>query len=230
MDGIELKAGVAKQFGLVVPADLSATAVRVGVSWSKPLKFETAEEDAFKIAWSEPFDVKKLIPTSASAEEINDLGDHHWTKTGTITHGRPERGLAAFLATERPQFKVSEPIMVSYGVVCTGLEPGVQLLKAVLPCGAADPENRSWLTCTGPDGNEVKYRGEFISRFAVGSEDQVSLRRGMFVGTTSTDVELQFDFNTPGKYRLIWHYRGGGLPEAWAGDLVSNEIEIEIVP
>ena len=72
MDGIELEPLKKPQFGLVVPAnptanptaDVPAKAVRVGISWSKPINFETAEPDAFSIAWSEPFDVKDLVDSA----------------------------------------------------------------------------------------------------------------------------------------------------------------------
>lgn len=60
MDGIEFQAGTTKKFGLAVPVDLAGKVVRVGIRWSRPLKFDTAEPDAFKVAWSESFAVEKV--------------------------------------------------------------------------------------------------------------------------------------------------------------------------
>ena len=55
MDGIELAAGGSGAFGFAVPVELPWEAVRVGVRWSQPLDYETAEAGAFQTAWSEPF-------------------------------------------------------------------------------------------------------------------------------------------------------------------------------
>jgi hypothetical protein len=60
MDGIEMAAGQRKKFGFAVPVDLAGKSVRVGVRWSRPLDFKTAEPGAFKIAWSEPFELKTI--------------------------------------------------------------------------------------------------------------------------------------------------------------------------
>ena len=67
MDGIELASGPAKKFGLAVPADPAIKAVRVGIRWSRPIAFDTAEPEAFKTAWSEPFSLEKLdVPQEKS--------------------------------------------------------------------------------------------------------------------------------------------------------------------
>jgi hypothetical protein len=63
IDGIELAPLKKPQFGIVAPADGKATAVRIGISWSKPIDFATAEPGAFSIAWSEPLDLKGLVET-----------------------------------------------------------------------------------------------------------------------------------------------------------------------
>lgn len=60
MDGIELPAGPAQSFAIAVPADPAIQAVRVGIHWSRPIAFETAEPDAFKTAWSESFSLAKI--------------------------------------------------------------------------------------------------------------------------------------------------------------------------
>jgi hypothetical protein len=68
MDGIEIAAGQKKKFGFAVPADLAGKSMRVGIRWSRPLDYKTAEGDAFKIAWSEPFDVAKIEKKSNGAK------------------------------------------------------------------------------------------------------------------------------------------------------------------
>jgi len=54
IDGIELAAGGSGAFGFAVPLEPAWTAVRVGIRWSRPLDFSTAQSGSFKIAWSEP--------------------------------------------------------------------------------------------------------------------------------------------------------------------------------
>jgi hypothetical protein len=61
MDGIELLAGKSQKFECAVPADAAIKAVRVGIRWSKPVEFDSAEPDVFKVAWSEPLELKKLV-------------------------------------------------------------------------------------------------------------------------------------------------------------------------
>jgi len=59
MDGIELSTA-AQTFDFAVPADATVKAVRVGIRWSRPIPFDTAEPGAFKTAWSESFSLEKL--------------------------------------------------------------------------------------------------------------------------------------------------------------------------
>jgi hypothetical protein len=58
MDGIELAPLKKPQFGFTVPADPATKALRVGIRWSKPLDFATAEPSAYSVAWSEPVEFK----------------------------------------------------------------------------------------------------------------------------------------------------------------------------
>lgn len=53
IDGIELAAEASGKFGFAIPLAPDWTAVRVGIRWSRPLDFSTAESDAFQIAWSD---------------------------------------------------------------------------------------------------------------------------------------------------------------------------------
>ena len=155
--------------------------------------------------------------------------------TGGITHGQPDRGLAAFLISRGDPFNAGGPIALSYGVICIGSQPAradaPQSLNVVRPSLAADPMNRSWFTVSGPDGRDLKYQGEFVNWPRVGPDEVTALwTGGGFIGTTSRDVELNFDFSKPGKYRIRWHYHPEGVEGVWGGGLVSNEIEIEIAP
>ena len=152
--------------------------------------------------------------------------------TGGITHGQPDRVLAAFLIARGDRFTTHGPISLSYGVICTGTPPGradaPRTLKLVRPYGAVDPKNRSWLSVLGPDGQDLTYQGGFVSWPLVGLERVVVLGEGQFVGSTTSDVRSSFDFKRPGKYRIRWHYEARGLEGIWEGELISNEIQIEI--
>ena len=54
MGAIELAAEGASTFGAFVPFEPAWDAVRVGIRWSRPLDFDTAEAEAYTTAWSKP--------------------------------------------------------------------------------------------------------------------------------------------------------------------------------
>jgi hypothetical protein len=157
--------------------------------------------------------------------------------TGGITHGKSNSGLAAFLVTTGEPFKKGGPVSLSYGIICKASEPEhpdvPKSLKVVRPYPAVNPNNHSWFSVTGPDGRELEYRDPFVS-FPRAPPDQVLvLWTGEFVGRTSSDLPFNFDFNKPGRYRVRWNYLPDtpeGLEGVWAGELVSNTVEIEIGP
>jgi hypothetical protein len=60
IDGILLPAGRTKKFGFAVPADLAGKVVRVGIRWSRPQDFAVAKPESFRVAWSEPFELKRI--------------------------------------------------------------------------------------------------------------------------------------------------------------------------
>lgn len=93
----------------------------------------------------------------------------------------------------------------------------------------------SRLSITGPDGNEVPWvRGPIGCRPIANPNSRIALGPGSFLGKTSLDIHRSYDLNTPGIYTIRWHYRGwhdDRVPESsswWAGELISNEIQIEI--
>ena len=59
IDGIVLKPGSRPTFSVLIRADATQTAVRVGIRWSKPVKFDEAPAGAFKIGWSNSFELGK---------------------------------------------------------------------------------------------------------------------------------------------------------------------------
>jgi len=92
--------------------------------------------------------------------------------TGLLPYGEAKDGLAAFLLCQRDSFKVGQPIPLTYGIinVGSGLEWETNLqkaeehskLKTRIWWLGNNPElryNYSWFEVTGPDGNNVPYRG-----------------------------------------------------------------------
>ena len=153
-------------------------------------------------------------------------------RTGGFTHGESGRGLAAFLVRSGARFTVGESISLSFGVIVTERADAQGALKVVRPYGASDPNNRSWFSVLGPDGRALKYRGGFPNHTRAGAKQVVDLWNGDFIGRTSDDEQLSFDFKRPGRYRIRWNYlppRPEGVEDVWEGKLISNEIEIEIV-
>jgi len=237
MDGIVLAADGSGAFGFAVLLEPQWDAVRVGVRWSQPIDFDTAPAEAYQTAWSEPFnraDVGTEAPATGAAPASGDAPAEA-AMIGGIPHGAEVGGLAAFLLPQRAQFKVDEPISLSYGVVCVAVAtdagaaeqpPGIEILK---PHRAVDPNNFSWLTAIGPDGQELAYQGHYVEFGDTLPGSAVRLSEGDFVGTTSSlnypmfDFSM-FDFSRPGEYRLRWHYGWNSV------ELVSNEVSIEIVP
>jgi hypothetical protein len=70
MGHIELARDAAGSFGVSVPVEPAWDAVRVGVAWSEPLDFDTAEQDAYSTAWSEPLTLAEIDapPTAEGAQ------------------------------------------------------------------------------------------------------------------------------------------------------------------
>jgi hypothetical protein len=60
MDAIPLSADGHGTFGFAVPMEPHWDRVRVGVRWSTPLDFATADPPAFRVAWSDPFGAEDL--------------------------------------------------------------------------------------------------------------------------------------------------------------------------
>ena len=147
-------------------------------------------------------------------------------RTGAIMHGSPERGLAAFLQCDHGQFAVGQPISLAYGIIAVQRpadDAARERIAVAKPLPAIDPHNGSWFSVIGPDERELPYQGLFVSWAANRSDQEDSLGPGELVGRTS-ELNLSFDFSRPGQFRLQWHYGWDGL------GLVSNEIQIEIVP
>lgn len=60
IDGILLPPSQTKKFAFAVPVDLAGEVVRVGIRWSRPQDFAVAEPKSFRVAWSEPFELKRI--------------------------------------------------------------------------------------------------------------------------------------------------------------------------
>jgi len=147
-----------------------------------------------------------------------------------MSHGPVKDGLAAFLICEQGQFKLDEPIPLLYGVVYGGLaESEYPTIPAPYP--AVDPGNASWFSVTGPDGNDIPYMGVYVTFPLLDPRDVVRLKRRCFRGLFTPNIRYDFKLGTPGLYTIKWHWRirpQDGI-SSWVGELVSNEIQIEIV-
>jgi hypothetical protein len=145
-----------------------------------------------------------------------------------MSHGTGKDGLAAFLICEQNQFKLDEPVPVMYGVVYGGPDEKVTILA---PGAAVDPGNISWLSVTGPDGNGVPYTGVYVMFPLPDPKDALQLRRRRFHGYLASNIRYSFKLCTSGTYTIKWHceMRPVDGVSCWTGELVSNEIQIEIV-
>ena len=147
-----------------------------------------------------------------------------------MSHGPVKDGLAAFLICEQSQFKLDEPIPLLYGVVYYG--PAESECPTILePYPAADPGNISWLSVTGPDGNDIPYMGVYVMFPLLDPRDVLRLKPRSFHGRFTPNIRDKFKLGTPGLYTIKWHWRIRPVDgiSYWVGELVSNEIQIEIV-
>ncbi len=145
-----------------------------------------------------------------------------------MSHGPVKDGLAAFLICERNQFKLDEPVPLLYGIVYNGQD---ESMAVPAPNPAVDPSNRSWFSITGPDGNDVPYMGVYATFPRLSPKDVLRLKRRNFHGRLTPNIRGNFKLCTPGIYTIKWHYQIGSIvgDSCWVGELVSNEIQIEIL-
>jgi len=169
---------------------------------------------------------------SSTAVPAKDLG----VKLA-MSHGPVKDGLAAFLICEQSKFKLDEPIPLLYGVVYDGpAEPEYpaesEYPTIPAPYPAVDPGNISWLSVTGPDGNDIPYMGVYVMFPLLDHRDVLRLKHRSFHGRFTPNIRDKFKLGTPGLYTIKWHWRLRPVDgiSSWVGELVSNEIQIEIVP
>jgi len=162
---------------------------------------------------------------SSTAVPAKDLG----VKLA-MSHGPVKDGLAAFLICEQNQFKLDEPIPLLYGVVYYGLAES-EYPTIPVPYPAVDPGNISWLSVTGPDGNDIPYIGVYVMFPLLDPRDVLRLKRRCFHGRLTPNIRDDFKLCTPGLYTIKWHYRISPTSDAswWTGKLISNEVQFEIV-
>lgn len=161
-------------------------------------------------------------------------------KTSVFPHGEVKDGLAAFLLSHKHRFEIGEPIPLTYGIIFVG--PGLELsnveayelrAKVWRPMSPVDPDNASWFEVTGPGGESVPYHGLYVS-WAVpkpSDENTALLRWGDFIGRPHSDLcgGRAFHLNKTGIYRVHWFYEPFPDGVLWDGEIMSNELQIEIV-
>ena len=161
-----------------------------------------------------------------------------------MVHGKVKDGLAGFLLCHRNRFKSDEPVPLSYGIinVGSGMEPETHGRKAEkdtdiktrvwwFPHPPRSLRNVLWLEVIGPDGKNIPYHGTHIDWAAKLPVDKYSLllRYRQFVGMVFPDLRKNFDLDKPGVYKVRWGYNPRFPGGPWTGELMSNEIQIEIV-
>ena len=163
---------------------------------------------------------------------------------GLLPHGKVKDGLAAFLLCHHDCFKVGQAIPLSYGIVNigSGLRRETNLQKAEdnakfkkriwwLQNEPADQYNYSWFEVTGLNGQNILCRasGGTLPRSAPLNELSVLLHHRQFVGSIFPDLGEVFELNTPGTYKIRWGYDADFEGGAWTGELMSNEVQFEII-
>ncbi len=195
---------------------------------------------------------KTLQPKCVSAQRLQT--------PGLLPHGKVKDGLAAFLLSHRDSFKVGEPILLTYGIINVGSglewETNVQKteenskLKTRVWWLGNNPElqyNYSWFEITGPDGNNVPYRGGTatlpnytVAPAAVVDKLSVVLHHRQIVGNHYPDLrgpltsfpgfeKSFFDLSKLGTYKVRWGYNPRWKVGPWTGELMSNEVQLEIL-
>jgi len=144
-----------------------------------------------------------------------------------MSHGPVKDGLAAFLICERKQFRIGQPIPVLYGVVYGGHEKHMTIQA---PYPAWVPNLVSWFSVRGPDGKDIPYTGPEPKPIPPNPKDTLRLRRHGFCGIDWPDIRWGHKLSKPGAYTIKWNYRAHPADFWWQGELVSNEIQIEILP
>ena len=144
------------------------------------------------------------------------------------------------------RFVAGTPIYLMHGL-CYRVENqdrGVRRLRRLRvfrPREAADPNNLSWFTVTGPDGKQLAYSGPSVSptgvEVDVKSTSELFPNGGMVGVITNWDLGAFYRIQEPGVYRVQWHYempaevsgRTIGDATLWSGKVSSNEVEFEII-
>ena len=143
------------------------------------------------------------------------------------SHGPMKDGLAAFLICGQNQIKVGEPITVMLGIAY--LRQSKVQMSVWSPSRAKDGFT-SWFSIKDPDGKEISYesgRGNYY--IPDPNKYSAHLRLRQFVGRYES-LKKYHDFIKPGIYTIKWNYRAHPADFWWQGELVSNEIKIEILP
>ena len=179
---------------------------------------------------------------------------------GLLPHGEVKDGLAAFLLCHRYHFKVGEPIPLTYGIINVGPGLGMETTWQEADENAkfkiriwwlySEPELRwtySWFEVTGPDGQDVPYRG--MTGTLPGTmplEFSVLLHHRQFIGSVDPDLRglltsdflgesdledifFDFDLSKPGTYKVRWGYAPVWEGGPWTGELMSNKVKFKIV-
>lgn len=144
-----------------------------------------------------------------------------------MSHGPMKDGLAAFLICGQNQFRVGEPITIMLGIAY--LKQSKVQMSVWLPRPVREGFT-SRLSINEPDGKEISHIVGHANYFIPDPNKYTAhLRVGQFVGRYES-LRKYHDFIKPGLYTIKWNYRAHPAKFWWQGELVSNEIQIEILP
>jgi hypothetical protein len=136
-----------------------------------------------------------------------------------------------------PTFKPTERVRLAVRLWNRGATPLWLNRRLLLNARSAPPMLREvWLEVTGPAGAPLPFRAKVTALFPV-PENYLRLEPGLAY-TRELPVSTAFDFGAPGRYAVVAHYQDGNdavppAPEGTvylAGEVVSNRLELEVLP
>ena len=149
--------------------------------------------------------------------------------SSSTIHGPTKDGLAAFIFAPRNKIKLGDDIPIFHGIMLTESDK-IETRKIWPVHLAVGHENRSWFTVTGPDGKDLPSIAPAVEWPVLNPNEAVTLHPGEFHGRVCSNLAVWHKLTKPGVYTITWTHHVEGPKGPWSGRLVSNEIQVELVP